>query len=93
MELVRGYYFNEREHNFKLFFVVTSVNIVVSGREAERSFKMTTYKQFDVRYFDFAYNNERVRTFTDLSDAMEFMEWIVLCRANQMRFIALESVY
>lgn len=54
---------------------------------------MTAYKQFDVRYFDFAYNNERVRTFTELSDAMEYMEWIVLCRKHQMRFIALESVY
>lgn len=53
---------------------------------------MTTYKQFDVRYFDSTYN-ERVRTFTDLSDAMEFIEWIVLCRANQMSFIALEIVY
>lgn len=54
---------------------------------------MTDYKQFDVRYFDFAYNDERVRTFSELSDAMEFMEWIVLCRERQMRFIALESVY
>lgn len=54
---------------------------------------MTDYKQFDIRYFDFTYNNERVRTFTELSDAMEFMEWIVLCREHQMRFIALESVY
>lgn len=70
-----------------------SVNIVVSGREAERRKCVTTYKQFDVRYFDFTYNNERVRTFTDLSDAMEFMEWIVLCREHQMRFIALKSVY
>ncbi len=49
---------------------------------------MTDYKQFDIRYFDFTYNNERVRTFTELSDAMEFMEWIVLCREHQMRFIA-----
>lgn len=55
--------------------------------------KMTEYKQFDVRYFDFAYNDERVRTFSELSDAMEYMEWIVLCRVGQMRFIALESVY
>ena len=54
---------------------------------------MAPYKQFDVRYFDFTYNNERVRTFAEFSEAMEFMEWIVLCRANQMRFIALESVY
>lgn len=54
---------------------------------------MTDYKQFDVRYFDFTYNDERVRTFSELSDAMEFMEWIVLCRVGQMRFIALESVY
>lgn len=54
---------------------------------------MTAYKQFDVRYFDFTYNEERVRTFSEISDAMEFMEWIVLCRADKMRFIALESVY
>ena len=54
---------------------------------------MTPYKQFDVRYFDFTYNDERVRTFAKLSEAMEFMEWIVLCRENQMRLIALESVY
>ena len=40
MELVRGYYFNEREHNFKLFLVVTSANIVVSGREAEKELQM-----------------------------------------------------
>lgn len=54
---------------------------------------MINYKQFDVRYFDFAYNDERVRTFSELSDAMEYMEWIVLCCKNKMRFIALESVY
>lgn len=39
MELVRGYYFNERGHNCKLFFVAANVNIVVSGREAERGFR------------------------------------------------------
>ena len=54
---------------------------------------MVSYKQFNVRYFDFAYNDERVRTFSELSDAMEYMEWIVLCCENKMRFIALESVY
>lgn len=34
MELVRENYFNEREHNCNLFFVVVGGTIVVSGREA-----------------------------------------------------------
>lgn len=58
----------------------------------QKGYAMTAYKQFDVRYFDFTYNEERVRTFSQISDAMEFMEWIVLCRVGKMRFIALESV-
>ena len=52
---------------------------------------MTDYKQFDVKYHDFKYNDERIRTFSDLNDAMEFVEWIVLCRNRQMKFVSLES--
>lgn len=50
-----------------------------------------TYVQFNVWYYDFEYNNKRVRTFSRIEDAIQFVTSLV--DDSKHRFIDLESVY
>lgn len=53
--------------------------------------KRLTYVQFNVWYYDFEYNNKRVRTFSRVEDATQFICAIV--NDYKYRFINVESVY
>lgn len=58
------------------------------------SFKMTDFKQFNVWYYDFTYNDTRVKTCTRIEDALAFTRMLVLDREKlHVRFLSLESVY
>lgn len=50
-----------------------------------------TYVQFNVWYYDFEYNDKRVRTFSRIEDATQFVTSLV--DGSKHRFIELESVY
>lgn len=55
---------------------------------------ISNYKQFNVWYYDFNYNDKRCRTFTLINDALEFVKNLVdNLTAHQARFLKLESVY
>ena len=55
---------------------------------------MTDFKQFNVRYYDFNYNDRRVKTCTRLEDALAFARMLVRDREElNVRFLSLESVY
>ena len=49
------------------------------------------YNQFNVWYYDFEYNNKRVRTFARIEDANQFVTSLV--GDSKYRFINMESVY
>jgi hypothetical protein len=53
--------------------------------------KGLTYVQFNVWYYDFEYNDKRVKTFTCIEDATQFI--CALINDYKYRFINLESVY
>lgn len=53
--------------------------------------KGLTYMQFNVWYYDFEYNDKRVRTFPRIEDATQFVTSLV--DDSKYRFIELESVY
>lgn len=53
--------------------------------------KRLIYVQFNVWYYDFKYNDKRVRTFSRLEDATQFVN--LLIDDSKYRFIELESVY
>lgn len=53
--------------------------------------KGLTYVQFNVWYYDFEYNDKRVKTFTCIEDATQFI--CALINDCKYRFINLESVY
>lgn len=53
--------------------------------------KGLTYAQFNVWYYDFEYNDKRVRTFSRIEDATQFVTSLV--DDSKHRFIELESVY
>lgn len=53
--------------------------------------KGLTYVQFNVWYYDFEYNDKRVRTFSRIEDATQFVTSLV--DDSKHRFIELESVY
>ena len=50
-----------------------------------------TYVQFNVWYYDFEYNDKRVRTFSRVEDATQFISALV--NDYKYRFINMESVY
>lgn len=50
-----------------------------------------TYTQFNVWYYDFKYNDKRVRTFSRIEDATQFITYLV--DDLNYRFIEVESVY
>lgn len=50
-----------------------------------------TYVQFNVWYYDFEYNDKRVRTFSRIENATQFVTSLV--DDSKHRFIELESVY
>lgn len=50
-----------------------------------------TYVQFNVWYYDFEYNEKRVKTFSQIENATQFVTSIV--DDSKRRFIELESVY
>lgn len=55
---------------------------------------MTDFKQFNILYYDFNYNDMRVKTCTRLEDALEFARMLVRDREKlNVRFLSLESVY
>lgn len=49
------------------------------------------YVQFNVWYYDFEYNDKRVRTFSRIEDATQFVTSLV--DDAKHRFVELESVY
>lgn len=49
------------------------------------------YVQFNVWYYDFEYNDKRVKTFSRIEDATQFVTSLV--DDSKYRFIELESVY
>lgn len=52
------------------------------------------YKQFNVWYYDFAYNEKRCRVFSRIEDALQFAQNLVDNHpSHQYRFLKLESVY
>lgn len=53
--------------------------------------KGLTYVQFNVWYYDFEYNDKRVRTFSRIENATQFVTSLV--DDSKHRFIELESVY
>lgn len=53
--------------------------------------KGLTYVQFNVWYYDFEYNDKRVRTFSRIEDATQFVTSLV--DDSKHRFIELKSVY
>lgn len=53
--------------------------------------KGLTYVQFNVWYYDFEYNDKRIKTFTCIEDATQFI--YALINDCKYRFINLESVY
>lgn len=53
--------------------------------------KSLTYTQFNVWYYDFKYNDKRVRTFSRIEDATQFITYLV--NDLNYRFIEVESVY
>lgn len=57
----------------------------------EYSKKGLNYIQFNVWYYDFEYNGKRVRTFSRIENATQFVTSIV--DDSKHRFIELESVY
>lgn len=55
---------------------------------------ISNYKQYNVWYYDFVYNDKRCRTFAQINDALEFVKNLVdNLTAHQSRFLKLESVY
>ena len=55
---------------------------------------MTDFKQFNVWYYDFNYNDKRVKTCTRIEDALTFARMLVRDREKlHVRFLSLESVY
>lgn len=50
-----------------------------------------SYIQFNVWYYDFEYNDKRVRTFSRIENATQFVTSLV--DDSKHRFIELESVY
>lgn len=53
--------------------------------------KELTYVQFNVWYYDFEYNDKRVKTFSRIENATQFVTSLV--DDSKHRFIELESVY
>lgn len=53
--------------------------------------KGLSYIQFNVWYYDFKYNDKRVRTFSRIENATQFVNSLV--DDSKHRFIELESVY
>lgn len=53
--------------------------------------KGLSYIQFNVWYYDFEYNDKRVRTFSRIENATQFVTSLV--NDSKHRFIELESVY
>lgn len=53
--------------------------------------KGLTYVQFNVWYYDFKYNDKRVKTFSRVEDATQFI--CALVNDYKYRFINVESVY
>lgn len=53
--------------------------------------KGLTYVQFNVWYYDFEYNDKRVKTFSHVNDATQFI--CALVNDYKYRFINVESVY
>lgn len=53
--------------------------------------KGLSYIQFNVWYYDFEYNDKRVRTFSRIENATQFVTSLV--DDSKHRFIELESVY
>lgn len=52
------------------------------------------YKQFNVWYYDFAYNDKRCRVFSRIEDALQFAQNLVNDQfPHQSRFLKLESIY
>lgn len=55
---------------------------------------MTDFKQFNVWYYDFNYNEKRVKTCSRLDSALAFARMLVRDREElNVRFLSLESVY
>lgn len=53
--------------------------------------KGLSYIQFNVWYYDFEYNDKRVRTFSRIENATQYVTSLV--DDSKHRFIELESVY
>lgn len=55
---------------------------------------MTDFKQFNIWYYDFNYNDKRVKTCARLEDALAYVRILVDDREKlHVRFLSLESVY
>lgn len=55
---------------------------------------MTEFKQFNIWYYDFNYNDKCVKTCIRLEDALAFARTLVRDREElNVRFLSLESVY
>lgn len=59
--------------------------------ESVSNSKGLTYVQFNVWYYDFEYNDKRVRTFSQIEDATQFVTSLV--DDSKYRFIEMDSVY
>lgn len=69
--------------------------IIFLVRQGQKgSIQMTDFKQFNIWYYDFNYNDKRVKTCTRLEDALAFARMLVRDREElHVRFLSLESVY
>lgn len=55
---------------------------------------MTDFKQFNIWYYDFTYNDKLVKTYTRIEDALAFTRMLVRDHKElNVRFLSLESVY
>ena len=55
---------------------------------------ISNYKQYNVWYYDFVYNDIRCRTFARIEDALAFVrDMVANLTAHQSRFLKIESVY
>lgn len=62
--------------------------------DAKNDASTLQYVQFNVWYYDFMFNEKRVRTFSRIEDANSYIECLVSGTfKNKYRFISMESVY
>mgnify|MGYP006907839468 CR=1 FL=1 len=64
---------------------------ICANAKAISDSKSLTYVQFNVWYYDFEYNDKRVKTFSRVEDATQFI--CALVNDYKYRFINVESVY